>query len=104
MRILKTILLPGFWGFIVFFWIIGGSFYYQETGKTLYSRLPFDQQRMGGSLIWGRKFKWPDSYFRGSWRLSISKNSYLSNLKSDLLNPLFFGSSIDKYIKFDNNN
>ena len=84
--------------------LIGGSFYYSETGQTIYSRLPFDQQRIGGSLIWGRKFKWPDSYFKGSWRLSISKNSYLSSERSNLLNPLYFGSGIDPYITFDGSN
>ena len=84
--------------------LVGGSFYYQETGQTIYSRLPFDQQRIGGSLIWGRKFKWPDPYFRGNWRLSISKNSYLSAERSNLLNPLYFGSGIDSYITFDGSN
>ena len=81
--------------------LVGGSFYYQETGQTIYSRLPFDQNRIGGSLTWGRKFKWPDAYFRGSWRLSISKNSYLSSNRSDLLNPLYFGSKIDPYIEYN---
>ena len=81
--------------------LVGGSFYYQETGQTIYSRLPFDQNRIGGSLTWGRKFKWPDTYFRGSWRLSISKNSYLSSNRSDLLNPLYFGSKIDPYIEYN---
>ena len=81
--------------------LVGGSFYYQETGQTIYSRLPFDQNRIGGSLTWGRKFKWPDAYFRGNWRLSISKNSYLSENRSDLLNPLYFGSKIDSYIEYN---
>jgi len=84
--------------------LVGGSFYYQETGNTIYSRLPFDQERIGGSLVWGRKFKWPDPYFRGKWRVSISKNSYLSINRDDLLNPLFFGSGINQYISFNNNN
>jgi len=81
--------------------LIGGSFYYKETGQSIYSRLPFDQNRIGGSLTWGRKFKWPDTYFRGSWRLSISQNSYLSNNRTDLLNPLYFGSKIEPYIEYD---
>ena len=81
--------------------LVGGSFYYQETGQTIYSRLPFDQNRIGGSLTWGRKFKWPDAYFRGNWRLSISKNSYLSENRSNLLNPLYFGSKIDSYIEYN---
>ena len=81
--------------------LVGGSFYYQETGQTIYSRLPFDQNRIGGSLTWGRKFKLPDAYFRGNWRLSISKNSYLSSNRSNLLNPLYFGSKIDSYIEYN---
>ena len=84
--------------------LLGGSFYYQETGQTIYSRLPFDQRRIGGSLIWGRKFKWPDPYFKGSWRFSISQNSYLASDRSNLLNPLYFGSGIDPYITFDGSN
>ena len=84
--------------------LIGGSFYYQETGQSTYSRLPFDQNRIGGSLIWGRKFKWPDAYFRGNWRFSVSKNSYLSSNKSNLLNPLYFGSRIEPYIEYNGDN
>jgi len=90
--------------------LVGGSFFYQETGQSVYSRLPFDQERIGGSLSWGRKFKWPDTYFKGSWRLSVSENSYLSveppviDCVKCFLSPLYFGPSIAPYIEYDTGN
>ena len=33
--------------------------------------------------------------------MSISQNSYLSNNRTDLLNPLYFGSKIKPYIEYD---
>ena len=75
--------------------LIGGSFYYQERGKTAYG-LPFDQKRIGGSFIWGRKFKWPDTYFRGNWRLSVSNNSAISNAKTNITDH--YGANIEPYL------
>jgi len=28
---------------------------------------------LGGSLRWGRRFRWPDNYFRGTWMFAASK-------------------------------
>ena len=41
--------------------------------------LPFDIQQHGGSLRWGRRFKWPDYFFRGSWMIRGSQNKYIAN-------------------------
>ncbi len=35
--------------------------------------LGFDERRTGGSLRVGRRFRWPDDYFRGDWTLSFQR-------------------------------
>jgi len=63
--------------------LVGASFYYSERGgSTGYYSYPFDLNMMGGSLRWGRRFRWPDNYFRGSWMLSAAKKEY-TNFESE---------------------
>ncbi len=35
--------------------------------------LGFDERRTGGSLRIGRRFSWPDNYFRGDWTISFQR-------------------------------
>ena len=37
-------------------------------------------QQHGGSLRWGRRFKWPDYFFRGSWMIRGSQNKYIADI------------------------
>ncbi|UCD37091.1 MAG: outer membrane protein assembly factor BamA [Fidelibacterota bacterium] len=66
---------------------VGASAFYSERGQSsLY--LPFNIRQMGGSARWGRRFRWPDSFFRGMWILQGSDKRYLGdreNLKAYLI-------------------
>lgn len=37
---------------------------------------PYDVHSRGGSLTFGRRFRWPDNYFRGRWQLQAASNQY----------------------------
>ena len=37
---------------------------------------PLDMITKGGSFRWGRRFKWPDDYFRGSWSFTGHQRTY----------------------------
>ena len=47
--------------------LIGFSLFYTLRGQSTYYYFPLDIELRGGSLRWGRRFKWPDDYFRGTW-------------------------------------
>jgi len=40
-------------------------------------RITFDLRQVGGSLRIGRRFKWPDIYFRGDWILKAQSNDVI---------------------------
>jgi len=40
-------------------------------------RITFDLRQTGGSLRIGRRFKWPDIYFRGDWILNAQQNDVI---------------------------
>jgi len=69
--------------------LVGGSYYFTERGQGQSNYLPFDIQQHGGSLRWGRRFKWPDYFFRGSWMFQVSQNKYIAD------NILDFDQSFD---------
>ena len=79
--------------------LVGVSFFYTEKGQGNGNYLPFDIKQMGGSARWGRRFKWPDPFFRGSWMIKSSNNIYYSDVKSDLTN--YFGQTVDDLIEED---
>lgn len=63
--------------------LIGGSYFYTSRGQGQGNYLPFDIQQQGGSLRWGRRFRWPDYYFRGSWMIRGSNNKYIADDPTD---------------------
>jgi outer membrane protein insertion porin family len=71
--------------------LIGGGVYYSKTSySSSYYYYPFDLSRLGGSIRWGRRFKWPDYYFRGSWSLAASKKHYM-NVDENYLEDVLLG-------------
>jgi len=56
---------------------VGFSFYNSFRGRSMSYGIPLDIQVVGGSVQWGRRFKWPDDYFRGYWVLNSSTKSYV---------------------------
>lgn len=80
--------------------LVGFSANYQERGQS--SSQPFDSKITGLGVRFGRRFEWPDKYFKGSWNLNSSKREYYSSNRDDLIS--YYSSSIDDYIENDNGN
>ena len=77
--------------------LVGISAFYSERGRVgsnLY--LPFDIVQRGGSLRWGRRFRWPDNFFRGAWILQASEKRYIGQREE--LEKYFVGLDPDKDI------
>ena len=58
--------------------LVGVSAFYSERGRSQAQAfyLPFDITQVGGSARWGRRFRWPDSFFRGSWSFQAADKRY----------------------------
>jgi len=61
---------PTLGGFSIFNTRTGGGFY------------PWDRRDRGGTLRVGRRFYWPDNYFRGDWILRLAQTS-ITNIRDD---------------------
>ncbi len=81
--------------------LLGVSYYYQERGQGQGNYLPFDIRSSGGSVRWGKRFKWPDRYFRGTWIGRTSHNKYFASTREDLLN--YFSSRVEHLIQDEGN-
>jgi outer membrane protein insertion porin family len=57
--------------------LIGFSIFNTRTGGGFY---PWDRRDIGGSVHIGRRFHWPDNFFRGDWIARYS-NSTISNIR-----------------------
>ncbi len=55
---------------------VGVNFYYSERGASRYYTYPYDINVIGASVRFGRRFRWPDSYFYGSWSLNMTQKNY----------------------------
>ena len=51
-------------------------------GSAMYYS-PLETTSAYGSVVWGRIFKWPDDFFRGTWRFMVRRRSY-SGSQADL--------------------
>jgi len=58
---------------------LGFSFFSTFRGQGTSYYFPLDLKMVGGSVQWGRRFKWPDDYFRGYWVLRTMKKTYEGN-------------------------
>jgi outer membrane protein insertion porin family len=56
--------------------LLSGSLFYSFSGRSSMYYAPLDMITKGGSLRWGRRFKWPDDYFRGSWSFTAHQRIY----------------------------
>ena len=75
--------------------LIGFSAQYQERGQS--NSQPFDSKITGLGIRFGRRFDWPDKFFKGTWMLNGSTREYFSNNKDDLIS--YYSSSIEDYIE-----
>jgi len=56
--------------------LLSGSLFYSFSGRSSMYYAPLDMITKGGSFRWGRRFKWPDDYFRGSWSFTAHQRIY----------------------------
>ena len=61
---------------------IGFSLSHSEQGRGSSNLLKYDIISDRGSVLFGRRFNWPDYYFRGSWTLSIRNTKYIGDLST----------------------
>ncbi len=68
--------------------ILTGFSFFDTKRDPLY--IGYRQRSRGGSVRFGRRFKWPDNYFRGDWIFSVDQTE-LSDFLPQLLeaNPYF---------------
>ena len=81
--------------------LIGISLNYTERGQSTTYSMPFDSKSYGGGIRLGRRFNWPDKFFKGTWMINGSKRKYYSSDEANLLS--YYSSSIQDYIVFENN-
>ncbi len=55
---------------------VGFSFFNSFRGAIPGYGIQLDTRVIGGSVQWGRRFKWPDDYFRGYWVINSSSKTY----------------------------
>ena len=63
---------------------IGFSIAHSEQGTGSNNLLKYNTISNRGSIMFGRKFNWPDYFFKGNWTLTIRETDYLGPI-SDLL-------------------
>ena len=56
---------------------IGFSYSHSEQGRGSSNVLQYDIVSDRGSIMFGRRFDWPDYRFRGSWTLSMRNTKYI---------------------------
>ena len=56
--------------------LVGFSVFYTFRGAATNYSFPLDFSMFGGSLSWGRRFRWPDDFFRGHWVLRGVQKEY----------------------------
>ena len=64
---------------------VGLNVYYSKremTDKTFYYE-PYDREQIGVTGHFGRRFRWPDSYFTGSWAMTFAHKNYYNIREKD---------------------
>jgi outer membrane protein insertion porin family len=63
---------------------VGVNLYYSKREMTdrSYYWEPYDRKTIGATSYFGRRFRWPDSYFSGSWALTFAYKEYF-NIRDD---------------------
>lgn len=61
---------------------LGINLYYSTRSNSLNYYLGYDLGVKGVTLQFGRRFRWPDSYFKGAWSLTFAQKTY-SNIEDE---------------------
>jgi len=65
----------------------GVSVFNTRSGGGFY---PWDSQVLGGSVQLGRRFRWPDNYFRGDWIFRVAQTKIFNVTDPELLSSYLF--------------
>jgi outer membrane protein insertion porin family len=92
--------------------LVGFSVFYTFRGAATNYSFPLDFSMFGGSLSWGRRFRWPDDFFRGHWVLRGVQKEYSSESSTstdlgpyeNLLGQISQGFNITQVITRDSRN
>ncbi len=61
---------------------IGFSYSHSEQGRGSSNLLQYDTESDRISVLFGRRFNWPDRYFKGSWSFTMRNTKYIGELSS----------------------
>jgi len=64
--------------------LVGASLFYTFRGASTNYYYPIDFTIRGGSTSWGRRFRWPDDFFRGNWVFRVTRKDY-KGTKDDIM-------------------
>jgi len=70
--------------------LVGFSIFNTRTGGGFY---PWDRRDIGGTVRLGRRFRWPDNFFRGDWIFRYSQSSITNIRDPELLARYQYSSS-----------
>jgi outer membrane protein insertion porin family len=70
--------------------LTGFSLFNTRSGGGYY---PWDRTVRGGSIQLGRRFQWPDNYFRGDWIFRVAETKIFNVRDEELLKSYIFGVS-----------
>ena len=67
--------------------LVGFSLFNTRSGGGFY---PWDRRVRGGSVQFGRRFRWPDNYFRGDWIFRVAETKIFNVRDPELLTSYIF--------------
>lgn len=67
--------------------LVGFSLFNTRSGGGFY---PWDRKERGGTLQIGRRFRWPDNYFRGDWIFRVAESRIFNVREPELLQRFVF--------------
>jgi len=59
--------------------LLGGNLFYRLMGGSSMYYSPLETTMAGGGIMWGRIFKWPDDFFRGTWQFQMMRRLYVGS-------------------------
>ncbi len=75
--------------------LAGFSVFDTKRGGEWYG---YDHETRGGSIQLGRRFNWPDMFFRGDWIFEVSRNE-ISNIRDDVdLREYLLGINLSNHV------
>ncbi|HDR04313.1 MAG TPA: outer membrane protein assembly factor BamA, partial [Candidatus Marinimicrobia bacterium] len=75
---------------------VGANLYYSSRGNSASYYYYYDLGVKGITAHFGRRFRWPDSYFRGTWSITFSQKTYSNYENNELIFLLHNPTGLEK--------